>query len=239
VAGDPYCGNCGYNLRGATQSSKCPECGRPLVDVLQRNPVRTASRRYKSPITLFGLPLIHIAFGPHEDETRGVAKGIIAIGDIAIGWFACGGFATGIIACGGMAIGLISLAGLALGGLACGGLGIGAVGIGGAAVGGLALGGGAIGYVAEGGGAIGIYAHGGGAVGRYIMAPYRADPEARRFFDQFHARLGIGADVGVTRGVTIAAWVFAATLGLATLLALILLIAYRLKPRPPTPAEFR
>jgi predicted Zn-ribbon and HTH transcriptional regulator len=34
---EPYCGNCGYVLTGATETSKCPECGRPLVEVLTRN----------------------------------------------------------------------------------------------------------------------------------------------------------------------------------------------------------
>ena len=34
---EPYCGNCGYLLKGAVESSKCPECGRPLtVGVLHR-----------------------------------------------------------------------------------------------------------------------------------------------------------------------------------------------------------
>jgi len=37
MARDPYCGNCGYSLRGLTESSKCPECGKPIVEVLQRD----------------------------------------------------------------------------------------------------------------------------------------------------------------------------------------------------------
>ena len=27
---EPICGNCGYVLSGLTESSKCPECGRPF-----------------------------------------------------------------------------------------------------------------------------------------------------------------------------------------------------------------
>ena len=34
--GEPYCSNCGYVLAGAIESSKCPECGKPIVEVLMR-----------------------------------------------------------------------------------------------------------------------------------------------------------------------------------------------------------
>ena len=27
---EPYCSNCGYVLKGLTDSSKCPECGKPM-----------------------------------------------------------------------------------------------------------------------------------------------------------------------------------------------------------------
>ncbi len=82
----PYCSNCGYHLTALTESSKCPECGKPLVEVLTRQTYR--GKRYKSNIMLFGLPLIHIATGPGEDGPRGRAKGIVAIGDIATGLIA-------------------------------------------------------------------------------------------------------------------------------------------------------
>ena len=37
--------------------------------------------RYSSETTLFGLPLVNIAFGPSPDyrENRGLAKGIVAV----------------------------------------------------------------------------------------------------------------------------------------------------------------
>jgi len=85
MAPDPYCGNCGYSLRGLTESSKCPECGKPIVEVLQRDRSIPRGQRYKSDIVLFGLPLVHIALGPHEDKLRDKARGIIAMDGGALG----------------------------------------------------------------------------------------------------------------------------------------------------------
>jgi hypothetical protein len=75
VARDPYCGNCGYSLRGLTESSKCPEGGRPIVEVLQRDRFVPRGKRYKSQTVLFGWPLVHVALGSHEDEPHGKARG--------------------------------------------------------------------------------------------------------------------------------------------------------------------
>lgn len=114
---------------------------------------------YRSKSKLFGLPLVDVASGS-QDGRRGVAKGWIAIGDIAFGVvFSMGGVAFGGIAVGGLSLGLIAIAGLALGGMA----------LGGGAIGGMATGGLAIGaYSADGGAAIAYqYAHGGLAIARH------------------------------------------------------------------------
>src|SRR4029079_2665213 len=51
---------------------------------------------YRSRATLFGLPLLHVASGPDPATgRRRVAKGIIALGDIACGVVAIGGVACG------------------------------------------------------------------------------------------------------------------------------------------------
>ena len=121
--------------------------------------------RYATSAKLLGLPLLSIACGPDasKGETRGWARGIIAIGD--------------------MATGLIAIGGIAGGGIAIGGLSLGALGVGGVSLGGIILGGVAIGYLAFGGVAIGHYAKGGAAVGTYVVSSERSDPEAVRVFN--------------------------------------------------------
>jgi len=81
---------------------------------------------YKSEAEFFGLPLVHIARGI-DPKTGGlrVAKGIIAIRNIAVGVFAVGGLALGGITIGGASIGLMALGGLALGGITLGGFSMG------------------------------------------------------------------------------------------------------------------
>lgn len=147
----PYCAVCNYPLEGLTESSKCPECGNPLVEVLRWPdlPGPVIGKRWRSKATVWGKPLIHIASGPGPDGIRGKARGFIAIGDDAMGFVAIGGMARGVIALGGGAIGVFAFGGGAAGIVSALG--------GGAAAGGLACGGGALaGGVAAGGGAFGI-----------------------------------------------------------------------------------
>lgn len=168
----PYCRNCGYQLTGLTESSKCPECGKPLVEVLTRNPLLGQGKRWRSRLELGGWPLIDIAMGPHGGELRGHAKGIVAIGDIATGAVAVGGMARGVVALGGMSIGLFTVGGMSLGLLcAWGGVAVGGIACGGTAIGLLAMGGLAMGYMAAGGEAFGLHTLG--------AAGY-SSPEAQR-----------------------------------------------------------
>jgi hypothetical protein len=156
---EPYCSNCGYVLTGLTESSRCPECGKPLVEVLTwPTDLPNFGKRYRSKATLFGLPVIDVALGPKNGEMRGKAKGIIAIGDIATGGVAIGGRAVGVVAIGGLAVGVCGIGGLGVGLLAA---------IGGGAIGTMAAGGGAAGILANGGGAVGVMAQGGGAIGTF------------------------------------------------------------------------
>lgn len=129
---------------------------------------------YRSKASLLGLPLVHVAVGAIRDgrPVRGIARGWIAIGDVAFGV-------------------LLSVGGIAFGGLAFGGMAIGVLSLGGLALGALAMGGGAVGYLAAGGAAFAVraalgglavardYALGGGAVARHAN-----DATARGFFEE-------------------------------------------------------
>lgn len=185
---EPYCGNCGYRLGGLVDSSKCPECGKPLVEVLRRGAKwRNSGKRYTSAATVFGKPFIHIALGPKDNELKGKARGFIAIGDDARGFIAIGGMARGFVAIGGLAIGGFTMGGLSLGVFSgMGGLVTGLIAAGGLAIGGLTNGGMAIGYVAQGGGAVGVYARGGGAFGAHTISPQpgASSAEATAMFDR-------------------------------------------------------
>ncbi|NLH16937.1 MAG: hypothetical protein GX455_10185 [Phycisphaerae bacterium] len=134
----------------------CNECGKEISDQVVMCPHCGISRRgfpygneFRSRTSLFGLPLVHIVYGPNLDPRTGkirVAKGIIAIGGISIGIVSIGGFSTGLLSLGGLSLGGIAMGGVAVGlGAALGGLAIGTIAIGGCAVGWMALGGAAFG----------------------------------------------------------------------------------------------
>lgn len=122
--------------------------------------------RYQSSWRVLGWPLVSIACGPDEStgEKCGVARGVIAIGNIAVGLIAIGGISGGGLTVGGVCAGLLGLGGVSLGGLVLAGV--------------------AIGYGAFGGVAIGKYAWGGAAIGRYVICPKKSDPEAVKFFNR-------------------------------------------------------
>lgn len=153
---------------------ECPECGNQISDKALICPTcgYSATARflggyeYCSKTELFGLPLIHIVLGfsihPITGKIR-VAKGIIAIGNLAVGGVALGGLSLGLISLGGLAIGLLALGGLSIGLL-------------------IAIGGFAMGIIAIGGGAFGYYALGGGAFGAHPLGGNAQDPNAIEFF---------------------------------------------------------
>ncbi len=88
---------------------------------------------YTSPLRFLGWPLIDVQVGSGL-ESRGIARGWIAIGDIALGQlFGAGGLATGVIAFGGLAVGIVPIGGLVLGALAIGGASLGIWAVGGGA----------------------------------------------------------------------------------------------------------
>jgi tRNA A-37 threonylcarbamoyl transferase component Bud32 len=148
-----------------------------IVGKLPPDVMRRFGYEYRSRATIFGWPLVHIATGidPMTGRKR-VAKGIIAIGGIAVGGLAFGGCAIGVVALGGVGIGLFAFGGMTIGLL---------MAFGGGAIGGLAVGGGALGIIAVGGGAVGYYATGGGAWGVHPFGGNAQDPVAKEFFTSF------------------------------------------------------
>jgi hypothetical protein len=192
----PFCAACRHDLTGATAASACPECGRPLVEVLTRSAIgpngrmmMRPSRRYTSPSRLLGMPLVAIAYGPDDKGRLGHAKGYFAFGDIATGVFAFGGLARGLVAFGGMSIGGVTFGGLSIGTFAAfGGLSIAWLGsaVGGLAIGLLANGGGAIGGIAQGGFALGWIARGAAAKGVHTWGVSSPPTDATRaLVDQY------------------------------------------------------
>jgi hypothetical protein len=135
---------------------------------------------YRSGFELLGLPFVHVSLSRIENGVwkRGVARGWIAVGDVAFGvLFSVGGAAFGGIAIGGLSIGVAALGGLALGGYVLGGL--------------------AIGYLAMGGLAIGAEAALGGAaiakefaLGGLAIARHANDEGAKAFFSEGVAGTG-------------------------------------------------
>ena len=140
----------------------CPHCGYPIKadeSHISGKDWGYGGYEYKSSTTIFGMPFIHIVYGPGYGGLTKPAKGFIAIGNIAIGVIAIGGFAVGVITLAGIGLGLACLGGIAMGIL------FGAGGI-------------ATGYIAIGGIAIGVYAIGGLSIGTHTL--YN-DPQLREY----------------------------------------------------------
>jgi transcriptional regulator with XRE-family HTH domain len=159
---------------------------RAVVEELKENKGylrRQGPYEYVSKTRVWGLPLVHVKFSRFS-RTPGIAKGIIAIGDVALGVVSIGGFALGLLSLGGISLGLLlSLGGLALGAFALGGVAIGLIAFGGAAVGVYAFGGAAIASeLAVGGAAVGRVAVGSAPQGDYTLI---ADEASREQIVQF------------------------------------------------------
>jgi len=156
-------------LCAVCQKGVCRECvGRDSPRLICRTCIQRGAIfgfEYRSRASIGGWPLIHIAAGVDPATMRPrVARGIVAIGNLAVGGVAIAGLACGLVTVGGLSVGLV----FALGGAA---LGLG-LSIGGVAVGSIAVGGAAIGFV---------YAVGGAAFAPAIIDGRRCDQAALDF----------------------------------------------------------
>lgn len=134
---------------------------------------RDAFREYKSKLTLFGLPLVHIVLAStYLPLIRGIsfrfvsigsrmvpkygiasvptAKGVIAIGLKARGILSIGLYSLGLVSIGCFSFGLLSVGAIAFGVLAVGAVSLGLFSLGASAIGFASLGAAAIGYYAIG-----------------------------------------------------------------------------------------
>jgi hypothetical protein len=139
------------------------------------NPTGEYFAEYKSHMTFVGLPLVHYTRGKcPETGQRIVARGVIAIGRLAVGIVAIGHASFGVCAVGQLALGV----GFGLGQAATGFAAIGQAALG------LLLGVGqlATGYIAVGQLVLGKYVLATAGYGKYMWSMERMDPEAVKFF---------------------------------------------------------
>ena len=81
---------------------------------------------YRSKEEINGWPLIHINLGTNPETGRPlVAKGVVAIGNIAFGVVSIGAAAFGIVTLAAFGLGIVSLAGMAIGIVALGAVALG------------------------------------------------------------------------------------------------------------------
>ena len=83
-----------------------------------------SGREWQSETRLFGVPLVHIAFGRDSNRKLLVAKGIIAIGQYAYGGLCISQFGVGFLCISQFSIAALSLAQFTIAGLAIAQFGI-------------------------------------------------------------------------------------------------------------------
>jgi hypothetical protein len=153
------CRECGAEV--SDQAQTCLRCGAPQAPAPS---YPGFGFEWKSSRTYGGYPLVHIAFGKDSRGKWRVAKGIIAIGQFALGLVTVAQFGVGLI----FGFGQFILGGAVLaqfaGGLV---LGVGQV---------------ATGYVAIGQVVLAYYGLGQIGLGEFLWSMSRKDAEAVRFF---------------------------------------------------------
>lgn len=150
-------------------------------------PDGTQFAEYKTHATWMGLPVVHYTRGKcPETGKRIVARGVFALGRIAVGVVAAGQASFGVVAIGQLGIGLlIGFAQLGTGVFAIGQVALGLV---------LGVGQVATGYFAVGQIGIGYYVLGQVGVGEHVWSQTTSDPIAQDFFRSLGRKLLFRAD---------------------------------------------
>lgn len=167
------CPDCGQEI--SKYAPACPHCGAPQIAVVPKM-VRSGKGdwgfEWRSQAEIFGVPLIHVAFGRKNGKLQ-VAKGVIAIGQFALGIITFAQFGVGVLfGFGQFIFGATAVSQFAVAIL-------------------FGLGQFATGYLAIGQFAIGWYALGQVAVGWLSCMPKHCSPEAKNFFLQLARRLAL------------------------------------------------
>ena len=103
------CRDCGHDV--SHDAFACPNCGAPKPSSQNWDGV---GFEWKSPLTLFGLPFVHISF-KYRNRRPVVAKGIFAIGQFGVGVFTIAQFGVGFVSISQFALGAIIIAQIAAG----------------------------------------------------------------------------------------------------------------------------
>jgi hypothetical protein len=86
------CRECGQEV--STSALSCPHCGAPQPWDQQW---QGTGFEWQSPQTFLGYPLIHVAVGRDPQGKRRVARGVIAIGQFAVGLITVAQFGVGVL----------------------------------------------------------------------------------------------------------------------------------------------
>jgi hypothetical protein len=145
----------------STQARTCPHCGAPFPT---QKEWKGWGFDWKSERTVHGYPLIHVSIGRNAQGRLRVAKGIIAIGQFAIGVVTVAQFGVGILfGFGQFILGLTALAQFAVSAL-------------------FAVGQIATGYIAIGQFVLGYYGLAQAGFAKFLWSSTASDPEAVEFF---------------------------------------------------------
>lgn len=160
------CRECGKEI--SSDAFSCPQCGAPRPSLPKW---QGTGYEWKSQRKIFGIPLVHVAFGTNAKGKLRVAKGVIAVGQLGIGLFTFAQFGIGVVfGFGQFILGLTVLAQFAAGLLA----GIGQI---------------STGVFAMGQFVAGIYGLGQAGWAKYMWSASRVDMEAVAMFSTLYARL--------------------------------------------------
>jgi hypothetical protein len=167
AAVDVPCRSCRQIVRADSQ--RCPFCGASFP---AQGQIPTSGFEWKTETEFFGYPLVHIAVGRDDEGRLRVAKGVIAIGQYAIGAFTVAQFGVALI----FGIGQFILGPIVLGQVAVGLLfGAGQI---------------ATGYAAVGQLAFGYYAVGQIGLGKYFWGGGQHDLQVLEFFRRLLEKIG-------------------------------------------------